>query len=306
MKGIIFVHIPKTGGHAVVYCTNAPKINRLTCPTGMHGTLQDFQNQLTAKNDSIENYHVLSITRNPWERLISSYNYFHVHAVINYYDPFVISWEKFVSFIKEEVSSVYTAKDDYFWEIDGKVYDKINFLNFDNLETELKTFLKDNNINEYDAPIKINTVPIKFEIPPDILANMNNFKDVVSTAFKYSIDRFGYKFPYTDNYPELLAKKEGIQDLISDVNKHSEKTNGILFTSLIPHYIYLFKYNLWWKKVLVLRQVENEFLLKMTICHENFNIQEYCRSIYEYTTSKHTRVGLEREKNHFCLYDYIT
>lgn len=71
MKKIIFIHCPKTGG-----CSISKMIGGCHAKQQNNNVMDGHRTLLYYKqNFKIKNYFIFSITRNPWDRMVSCYNY---------------------------------------------------------------------------------------------------------------------------------------------------------------------------------------------------------------------------------------
>ena len=65
-SGVVFVHIPKNGGNSVT----AAVFGGIG---GGHATVRDYEYLL--RDPALRSFTVISFVRNPWDRLVSAYNY---------------------------------------------------------------------------------------------------------------------------------------------------------------------------------------------------------------------------------------
>ena len=183
-QNLIFIHIPKTGGNSVQkilslngnyqgeFLTNNSQdgINRF----GIQDSLTSYKHQKLSEYEKVctlSNYTLLSVVRNPTERLLS---YFfspsrHIKpnsSLLKIFDKLGIKSllphkYKSIKFVLEEflefIQNVETQTS--YLSIGDKLNDNVNILKFENLNNELKYFLEKHRLNFYPIHLnkKINT-----------------------------------------------------------------------------------------------------------------------------------------------------
>ena len=174
----IFIHIPKTGGSSVVDIFRKFHNSDEQIETA-HQTISGLKKRYL---HCIE-YDILSVIRNPYERMIS---YF-FHMKLRDKDGFrSFTKEGFVNFLlKGHIDKIWKPFPSQISFFNGE---KINLIRFENFKEELKPIL-----NKYgiDEPIpKINTTKHKhYSYYYD-----NETRAIIEDLYKDDLKEFGYKF----------------------------------------------------------------------------------------------------------------
>jgi FkbM family methyltransferase len=201
----LFVHINKSCGGVI---TNNLKKNGLTEITGKHRSLKDML--YIAENDinlSRKNLFMFTIVRNPWERMLSMYLFYHKN---NYNAPEYFSgddkidndfnnWIEYIyssSYDKTKIHSCvnifkYCFSNQLNWVKDSNdnIIENINIYKIE--ELDLKDFFeKKLNLHDFDSDTRIH--PTKHRHYSYYYNEKS--KNLVSQHYQEDIDYFGYKY----------------------------------------------------------------------------------------------------------------
>lgn len=193
---IIFIHIPKTGGSSVEHFMHRAKLNKRDGKVGQHSTLSDVKELY---GDSIADYHIFTIHRNPWDRILSLYLMNYKHNNFNF--PLVpeIKGRRYVSFpdFYKTITPHHTHAEDFFhyMEVDGIIPNQLQLLDFNNIEEEFTQYWK--SIGR-EMPIPFPHVNINTRATDglrDYLISDPEFIDIISDRYAREIEYFGYTPP---------------------------------------------------------------------------------------------------------------
>ena len=211
-KKAIFIHIPKNGGSYIaeilskyygfknyylqrpdhkLFCLNIDKSVKKH-ENKIHGTLMYYKTSLHINKimnmdiDKWNTYYIFSFIRNPYDRIISGWNY------CNKYN---IPFENYIN-INENTNSydywhVFMSQTRHIINNKGKI--NINFIGkFENLENDLKIILNNIGIkniihNTYIKNSKKHDFYLKYYNNINIINNVNNI-------LKEDLDNFDYKY----------------------------------------------------------------------------------------------------------------
>ena len=202
-KNIIFIHIPKTGGNSFQkeLILNKNYEGSITVAGNQDGFntfgIKDKYTERKHQNLSIYNtkvdinsYNIVTIVREPTERLVSLY--FSPHRMIKYKKGFSflskimnlksklffkITDDKFIlEDFKRFISNVETQSS--FLKIKDSIYNKITILKFENYNKECAKFFEKNNLKFQG--IKINGKIMKHDFA-DLIKNNDLYKVINST-----------------------------------------------------------------------------------------------------------------------------
>lgn len=204
---IIFIHLPKTGGSTL------SAILKHNDDTDDRDTTFDNHDTLKMYVDAgidISNYHIVTIARNPWDRIVSFYC--HHWTIHNRPGKFIfpIMWPEmfgkghtvYVSFpdYYRNVSSGYRYMEDYMdWvSIDGEVVSDLTVIDFENYEEDVQKFCDkfgiDPRSNSRSFPHRrLNRkMPQEFR---DYFRADPEFNEMILREYAREIDHFDYKAP---------------------------------------------------------------------------------------------------------------
>jgi hypothetical protein len=186
----IYIHQPKTGGNTVANIIQ-DIVSDSSRVMGMHYTMRGFVSRFPEID--LNEYTVLTVTRNPWERYAS----LHMQQYIN--------WKRGGSRVvpyNEYFTYPYTSTDLFYWlEIDdkGTLPPNIKYLHFDNLSDDLMLFA--NRMGFYPNTIpKLNTKKDSVYSNMDrIIINDPIFQKLIAKSCKQEIEYFEYTIPTFNN-----------------------------------------------------------------------------------------------------------
>lgn len=184
-KNIVFVHIPKTGGYATSRCLQ--KAGRLLKGFGFK---HQFAEQYIPKNHRHE-YPILSIVRNPYDRLYSIYEYYRNTKPVSIPE---ISFKEFIMTFEE---NFYNKKIQFTtcYEFLVDDHDKLiptDILHFENLQQEYDDFCKKYNIENLLVEMNHNKNK-NIDVNPENLYDVE-MKEVVERVFKKDLETFDYSY----------------------------------------------------------------------------------------------------------------
>jgi len=203
----LFVHINKSGGGVI---TNHMSNNGNVEITGKHRSLTKMlQCAKQLCNKGINELTVFTVVRNPWERMLSMYLFYHSS---NYNAPEFFSgdseidnnfnnwikWiysDKFPRYKKHGVINIfdYCFSNQLNWisNSDGELIENVKILRFENLKTELQElFINEMKLKNIDLETKIH--PTKHNHYTSYYTNET--KELVLNHYKRDIKFFNYKF----------------------------------------------------------------------------------------------------------------
>jgi hypothetical protein len=206
-KKTLLVHIPKTGGSTMI---RNFKANSPCCEwEGAHSPLSNLHNKCKAHNIDPADLHVVSVVRNPWTKMFSTWRYFSTINFTEYYsgdakvDTDFNRWVKWIytDFDRNKKDRgrdrwnmfkyLYTDQTNWFKDEDG------NTLKVDNL---LKTEELTKNISQiaeqYGWDNYLVTVNKTKSSVPDYYEETYNQEsiDLVAKYFSEDITQFKYDF----------------------------------------------------------------------------------------------------------------
>lgn len=201
----LFVHINKSGGGIV---TNHMKINGNTKITGKHRSLEQMLNITKNKHNlKKEDLYIFTIIRNPWERMLSMYLFYHKN---NYNSPEFFSGKNNIdNNFKEWIKYIYSDKfnrnklhgvinifkycfcNQLNWISDnsGNIININKIIRFEN--NELEDFFKNT--------MKLKKINTKKRVHPTKHKHYSEYYDeetklLVEKHYKKDIEYFGYTF----------------------------------------------------------------------------------------------------------------
>ena len=189
------IHIPKTAGTSIATVAHQYGI----AVKGHDIRSRDFVPLKDYDRDSMAQYHLFTIVRNPWDRVVSSFHYLETGGR-NVDDR--MDWEKYIrpyegnfsKFIKEEMRAEKVLTQLHFipqyeWIYDGedKLVDTI--LKFEDLEHGIKKLFSKASGREVVLP-RINTTDHRHyrEYYDD------DAKEIVKNAYRKDVELFNYIF----------------------------------------------------------------------------------------------------------------
>lgn len=195
----LFIHIPKCGGSSIaaglfekenVHFRSYMNLNTdqhkkyMTDHHEKHATASYYSKKLESFND----YYKFTVIRNPWERLMSAYEWNRLHGGGNGLEKFISIMEKqehhqvkpIVHFVKENNEVIVDDIFD-FAQLD-KVFDKLGLQNFHKKRRNSKRHFDELNDTQ-----------------------LNKFDEIVNKLYKDDIEFFGFKKfePATKNVTKL-------------------------------------------------------------------------------------------------------
>jgi hypothetical protein len=202
----LFVHINKSGGGVI---TKHMKRNGNTEITGLHrslGQMLQIAKQLKIDTTKLQ---IFTIVRNPWERMLSMYLFYHPN---NYNAPEFFSgnsdidndFNKWISWIysdefpltrKHGIINVlkYCFSNQLNWISDnsGNINENVKIIRYENINTELYNYFKDVMILEH--------IDLDTKIHPTKHSHYSSYYNETSTQlvkkhYMLDIDYFGYTF----------------------------------------------------------------------------------------------------------------
>ena len=201
----LFVHINKSGGGII---TNHMKNNGNTKITGKHRNLEQMLNIAKKKHKlNINNLYKFTIVRNPWERMLSMYLFYHKS---NFNSPEFFSgddkidnnfknWIKYIYSEKFDRNKIHSAVNifkycfcnqlNWISDSSGKIIKMNKILRFEN--NELEHFFR----NE----MKLKNIDVNKKVHPTNHKHYSYYYDdetklLVAKYYKKDIEYFGYKF----------------------------------------------------------------------------------------------------------------
>ena len=200
-KKIIFLHIPKTGGDSI----ERTFIKYYGPYTDRHRTLSYIINKHDIKD--IEKYTIFVVTRNPFERIFSSFNHC-MPVKWNLITPPILRFQKYVMAIKDyfdDPENFNSVKHEFKlniahiqkfndWIIDknGEEISTIKILHFDNLNHHW-----DHNKKDFGIDIKLphlNKTAFSRKNKKYYMYYNKKTRKIIEEIYKDEIERFGYKF----------------------------------------------------------------------------------------------------------------
>ncbi len=196
---ILFVHIPKNAGNAL--------ISQLDIEKSEHYPLSVLQKMMP--KEIFDNAKKVAVLRNPWERMSSYYN-FRQHKG---HDPKGL---KFTNWIRSGMMSInmtpYDSLSQYHWclaENKFRIWESMDYiLNYENLNQDWWTFCNEENIPYQELPVvnKVNQYDWRSNyILQDDISLVRNY-------FRADITSFDYKFDKPNDIN--LMGKENIKDSV--------------------------------------------------------------------------------------------
>jgi hypothetical protein len=187
----IFIHQPKTGGNTVANILQNTSSENSHTVLGMHFTIKGVISTFPEIN--INEYTVVTVTRNPWERCASLY--------MQLYISYKSGGEPVVPY-NEYFSYPNTCPDLFRWlEVDdgGTLPQKIKYLRFDNLDEDLMLLAKSLGHDADEIP-NLNAKPNNEYTNMDrIIISDPIFQELISKSCKQEIEYFGYSIPTYDS-----------------------------------------------------------------------------------------------------------
>jgi chondroitin 4-sulfotransferase 11 len=183
MKPFIFVHIPKTGGISVLRCLNIDYR-----PLTSHSPLTYYPKYLR------ETAFSFTFVRNPFDRIVSAYNYLIQHrgntADSHFADEHLKRHKNFNSFVKDFENNETLQTWLHFLPMTSFIDDEIKFVGrFENLQNDFNDVC--DNIGILRIPL--NKINVSKHAHYSTYYNKKS-KKIVENFYKKDINRFGYSF----------------------------------------------------------------------------------------------------------------
>lgn len=203
-KNLLFIHMPKTGGNSFQ--------KNLYLNGSYQGSLyahanQDFTNRFSIKDKftkskhqtlseyseicKIEDFKIVTIIREPTHRLLSAYfgpirNLIHKNSAFKLLSKFFVIKPKIffkkkkIQFNLDEFINMINLRKSMseYLKINGKIYNNLNILNFEEYNTNIDKFLKSNNLKNH----KININRAIHDYNYDELIKKYSLKEVVKNT----------------------------------------------------------------------------------------------------------------------------
>lgn len=203
-KNLLFIHMPKTGGNSFQ--------KNLYLNGSYQGSLyahanQDFTNRFSIKDKftkskhqtlseyseicKIEDFKIVTIIREPTHRLLSAYfgpirNLIHKNYAFKLLSKFFVIKPKIffkkkkIQFNLDEFINMINLRKSMseYLKINGKIYNNLNILNFEEYNTNIDKFLKSNNLKNH----KININRAIHDYNYDELIKKYSLKEVVKNT----------------------------------------------------------------------------------------------------------------------------
>ena len=186
---IAFIHVPKTAGTTVssIFSVKCGITNSISY--GMHTGMTEAVKRFP--DVPFHEYEVLIIARNPWERNASYYT----QAVVEYERGMLE--RKPVEPILYFIRMPQTAASRFLslMTLNNKIPNILHVLHFDNLETDINKFWKDN-LGDYDIVLpRLREKENKYyDLQKEICAN-TEFQEIIAEKCKEEIEMFNYSIP---------------------------------------------------------------------------------------------------------------
>jgi len=198
-KKIIFLHIPKTGGDSI----EQTFIKHYGPYTDRHKTLSKIIE--TYQITDIEKYTIFVVTRNPYERIFSSFNHC-MPVKWNLITPPILRFEKYIMYIKKYFDDPenYDFKEyrlnishirkfnTWITDKNGEEIPNINILHFDNLN-----YFWDHYKDKFGIKNKLphlNKTSFSRKNKKYYMYYNKNTRKIIGEIYKDEIEKFGYKF----------------------------------------------------------------------------------------------------------------
>lgn len=202
----LFVHINKSGGGVI---TEHMRKNGNTSITGFHRSLQNMLTICKKNNINKEDLYIFTIVRNPWERMLSMYLFYHSsnynspeffsgnHEIDNDFNNW-ITWIYSSQFDRTRIHSAVNIFDYCFsnqlnWLKDssGEIININKIIRFENMKTELpELFIKTMKLKKINLLKKVH--PTKHEHYSKYYNDTT--RELVAQHYAEDIKKFDYKF----------------------------------------------------------------------------------------------------------------
>ena len=182
----IFIHIPKTGGTSIEKAFNQhPVVQK-------HRTMTQYENMLHA---NIDQYFLFSVIRNPWDRMVSYWNWRQgkYWAPIDGKMSIFSEWLRYITSLdlnKESSNDFKMAISSQFTSLKNKNNKIIvDLIRFENLQNDFDTVCEKIGIPQQQLP-HYNKTNHKHYTE----YYTNETKQIVAEKYAKDIEYFGYKF----------------------------------------------------------------------------------------------------------------
>lgn len=196
MEKLLFIHIPRTGGSTIV--SHAAQLD--VCIKGHNIREKGFQHLRELDKNLLSDYHLFTIIRNPWERVLSAFLYLN-NGGINledamdgkkYVEKYQGDFNEFIfyEFNKKSILNQLHFIPQLMW-IEGPGYEiKVDtILKFRSFTTNLKDFFALHDRN-FQALPKINSTQHTFYTKYYSLDS----REIVRNVYRKEIYLFDFKF----------------------------------------------------------------------------------------------------------------
>ena len=185
-KQIIFIHIPKTAGYTISRCLD--DINVLKDGYGFN---QEIARNIIKIDDLQNNFTIIAVVRNPYDRLWSIYEFYRKKREdIEYnitFENFILNFEKDYYLKKPQFNTCF----DYLTDVNGKLL-ATDILKFENLQIDYNNFCKKyqiiNNLVERNKN-DFKNLDIEYE---DLYTE--EMKKIVEKIFHKDFELFNYSY----------------------------------------------------------------------------------------------------------------
>lgn len=200
----LFVHINKSGGGIFTTNMNNPQ-NGMATLWGVHRSLEDMLNRTYIPP---ENLYIFTTIRNPWDRMLSMYLYYYKNFNVSKEffsgDPTIdnsfTNWIKYIYSDKFDRNSIHSGVNmfkycfsnqlNWIKNKNGELMKVDKILRFENLKTELKSFLTD--------VLQLNHVNTSMIHPTNHTHYSDYYDDeskkLIEMHYKDDIEYFNYSF----------------------------------------------------------------------------------------------------------------
>ena len=202
---IIFIHVPKTGGTTIERMLRTNKaVGEEDKSFGAHHLLRNVFNKYTVPPEEGEedwrrggyveydiwNYHIFTVTRNPWERYASLYIHDKTHYELNHKGKEFKDVEEYVN----------TSIGENFFraiEVNGAIPENLMIINFDDFRNDVKRVFEAMGLKAGRIWHENKKSPKDKALECEVLSN-TVFQEVIGEMCSKEIQLFAYEMPEID------------------------------------------------------------------------------------------------------------